>query len=104
MSDGQGGAADQRHLLFVRLMACYGLAYLLVQWNRLALEIPSAPVGFIALLYLLCALPMIFATPWLSPPKPFVRWPPSMPPLIGVLNYWMKPDEVTATDMPWAVA
>ena len=27
-----------------------------------------------------------------------------MPPLIGVLNDWMKPDEVTATDMPWAVA
>ena len=104
ISDEQGVAANQLHLIFVPLMTCYGLAYLLVQWNRLALEIPFARVGFIALLYLLCALPMIFATPWLSPPKPFVRWPPYMPPLIGVLNDWMKPDEVTATDMPWAVA
>src|SRR5437588_863630 len=59
---------------------------------------------FITLLYLLCAMPMVFSTPWLSPPKSLVRWPPYMPPLIGVLNDWMKPDEVTATDMPWAVA
>jgi hypothetical protein len=104
INDEQGVAANQLHLIFVPVMTCYGLAYLLVQWNRLALDIPFARAGFIALLYLLCAMPMIFATPWLSPPKSLVRWPPYMPPLISVLNDWMKPDEVTATDMPWAVA
>jgi hypothetical protein len=104
ISEEQGVAANQLHLIFVPLMTCYGLAYLLVQWNRLSLNIPFARAGFIALLYLLCALPMIFATPWLSPPKPFIRWPPYMPPFIGILNDWMKPEEVTATDMPWAVA
>jgi hypothetical protein len=75
-----------------------------VQWNRLSLNIPFARVGFITLLYLLCALPMIFASPWLSPPKPLVRWPPYVPPLISVLNSWMNPDEITASDMPWAIA
>ena len=85
-------------------MTCYGLAYLLVQWNRLALSFPFARAGFLTLLYLLCALPMIFATPWLAPQKPFVRWPPYMPALIGVLNDWMRPEEVTVSDMPWAVA
>ncbi|HXP35419.1 MAG TPA: glycosyltransferase family 39 protein [Chthoniobacterales bacterium] len=104
ISEEQGVAANQLHLIFVPLMTCYGLAYLLVQWNRLSLKIPFARAGFIALLYLLCALPMIFASPWLSPPKPFLRWPPYVPPLISVLNDWMKPDEVTASDMPWAVA
>jgi len=104
ISEEQGVAANQLHLIFVPLMTCYGLAYLLVQWNRLSLNIPFARAGFIALLYLLCALPMIFASPWLSPPKPFVRWPPYVPPLISVLNDWMKPDEVIASDMPWAVA
>ena len=104
ISEEQGVAANQLHLIFVPLMTCYGLAYLLVQWNRLSLNIPFARAGFIALLYLLCALPMIFASPWLSPPKPFVRWPPYVPPLISVLNDWMTPDEVTASDMPWAVA
>jgi dolichyl-phosphate-mannose-protein mannosyltransferase len=104
INDEQGVAANQLHLIFVPIMTCYGLAYLLVHWNRLAISIPFARAGFLTVLYLLCALPMIFATPWLSPPKPFVRWPPYMPPLIGVLNDWMKPEEVTASDMPWAVA
>jgi dolichyl-phosphate-mannose-protein mannosyltransferase len=104
INDEQGVAANQLHIIFVPLMTCYGLAYLLVQWNRLAVNIPVARIGFIALLYVLCALPMIFATPWLSPPKPFLRWPPYVPAAIGVLNDWMKPEEVTASDMPWAVA
>ena len=104
ISEEQGVAANQLHLIFVPLMTCYGLAYLLVQWNRLSLDLPFARAGFIVLLYLLCAFPMIFASPWLSPTKPFVRWPPYVPPLISVLNEWMEPDEVTASDMPWAVA
>jgi Dolichyl-phosphate-mannose-protein mannosyltransferase len=104
ITEEQGVAANQLHLMFVPLMTCYGLAYLLVQWNRLGLELPFARVGFLTFLYLLCALPLIFATPWLSPPRSLVRWPPYMPPLIGVLNEWMKPEEVTASDMPWAVA
>jgi len=104
INEEQGVAANQLHLIFVPLMTCFGLAYLLVQWNRLSLNIPFARAGFIVLLYLLCALPMIFASPWLAPPKPLVRWPPYMPPLISILNDWMKPDEVIATDMPWAVA
>ena len=104
ITDEQGVAANQLHLIFVPIMTSYGLAYLLVQWNRLGLTFPFARAGFITFLYLICALPMIFETPWLSPPKSLVRWPPYMPPLIGVLNDWMKPDEVTATDMPWAIA
>lgn len=104
INDEQGVSANQLHLIFVPVMTCYGLAYLLVQFSRLALNIPFARVGFITLLYLLCSLPMIFATPWLSPPKPFVRWPPYMPALIGVLNDWMGPEEIVASDMPWAVA
>jgi dolichyl-phosphate-mannose-protein mannosyltransferase len=104
INDEQGVAANQLHLIFIPVMTCYGLAYLLVQFNRLALNIPFARVGFITLLYLLCAMPMIFATPWLSPPKPFVRWPPYVPALIAVLNDWMRPEEIVASDMPWAVA
>ena len=104
INDEQGVAANQLHLIFIPVMTCYGLAYLLVQWNRLGLTIPLARPGFITLLYILCALPMIFATPWVSPAKPLVRWPPYMPALIGDLNDWMKPEEVTASDMPWAVA
>ena len=99
-----GVAANQLHLLFVPLMTCYGLAYLLVQWNRLEVGIPFARAGFIALLYLLCALPMILNIPWLTAPKGIVRWPPYLPAAISVLHNWMKPTEITGSDMPWAVA
>jgi len=104
INDEQGVAANQLHLIFIPLMTCYGLAYLLVQWNRLAMSFPFARAAFLTFLYVICALPMIFATPWLSPPKPLVRWPPYMPGLIGILNDWMLPEEIIATDMPWAVA
>jgi hypothetical protein len=36
----------------------------------------------------------------LASAKGSIRWPPH----IAVINDWMKPDEITATDMPWAVA
>jgi hypothetical protein len=104
LSEEQGVAANQFHLIFIPIMTCYGLAYLLVQWNRLGFTLHLARIGFITLLYVLCALPMIFATPWFTPRKTLVRWPPYMPAAISVINDWMKPTEVTASDMPWAIA
>src|SRR5207244_9598484 len=41
---------------------------------------------------------------WLGPRKPLVYWPPYYPGAISVLQTWMKPEEVTASDMPWAIA
>jgi hypothetical protein len=104
INEEQGFAANQLHLLFVPVMTCYGLAYLLVQWNRLEIGLRIARIGFITLLFLLCATPLLFKMPGLKPPVAKVRWPPYVPPYIAVLHDWMKPDEVTASDMPWAVA
>jgi hypothetical protein len=98
-----GVAANQLHLIFVPLMTCYGLAYLLVQWNRLDIGIPFARTGFLALIYLLCAVPMILGTLWLTAVRG-IRWPPYLPPAISVLHDWMRPGEITASDMPWAIA
>jgi 4-amino-4-deoxy-L-arabinose transferase-like glycosyltransferase len=104
INEEEGFAANQLHLIFVPLMTCYGLAYLLVQWNRLEIDLRVARIGFITLLYLLCATPFLFKLPGFKPATSTIRWPPYMPPYIAVLNDWMKPDEVTASDMPWAVA
>ena len=54
-----GVAANQLHLLFVPLMTCYGLAFLLVQWNRLEIELRIARIAFLALLFVLCGWPML---------------------------------------------
>ena len=106
LNDEQGVAANQLHLLFVPIMTCYGLAFLLVQWNRLAVNVQFARAGFITLLALLCATPMIINMlgPLLGARKPVVRWPPYVPPYIAVIHTWMKPNEITASDMPWAIA
>ncbi|MBV9009507.1 MAG: glycosyltransferase family 39 protein [Verrucomicrobia bacterium] len=98
-------AANQLHVLFLPIMSCFGLAWLLVQWNRLAFSQPLARAGFLAGLYVLCALPMIFNLPlFASPDRPQIRWPPYLPPYIAVLNKWMQPNEIVASDMPWAIA
>ena len=114
ISEEQGVAANQLHLLFVPLLTCYGLAYLLVQWDRrvgLAFVSPhwnrlahaTLRRIWLSLLFVLCGLPLVFtlissSTVWL------IRWPPYMPQYISVLRDWMKPDEIIASDMPWAVA
>lgn len=103
LKEEQGVAANQLHLLFIPIMTCFGLAYLLVQWNRLDIDIRLARIGFITLLFVLCALPMAF-TVGLPSTKSAIRWPPYVPPYIAVLNDWMEPQEISATDMPWAIA
>jgi hypothetical protein len=104
LSEEGGLAANQLHLIFLPIMTCYGLAYLLVQWNRLGIQLPIARTAFVTLLYILCALPAIFTLPWFSSPTSTIRWPPYAPPFITVLNDWMKPNEFIASDMPWAIA
>jgi len=103
ITEEQGVAANHLHLLFIPIMTCYGMAYLLVQWNRLGIELRLARIGFITLIFMLCMLPMLFK---LLPPtkQTGVRWPPYVPPYISVLNDWMEPNEMIASDMPWAVA
>ena len=99
----QGVAANQLYLLFIPILTSYGLAYLLVQWNRLEIEFRLARIGFIGLLFVVACFPMVFTV--LAPTfKPSVRWPPYVPPYISIINDWMKPEEVTASDMPWAVS
>lgn len=104
INEEEGLAANQLHLIFIPLMTCYGLAYLLVQWNRLGIQLSIARIAFLSLLYLLCALPAIFTISWFAPPKGAIRWPPYAPPYIATLHNWMQPNEITASDMPWAIA
>jgi hypothetical protein len=107
INEEQGMAANQLHLIFMPLMTCYGLAFLLVQWNRTGIDYRVARIAFIVLLFLLCGFPMInnlVETVVLRQRKPMVRWPPYVPPYVAVLNNWMQPNEIIASDMPWAIA
>src|SRR5438132_8818595 len=59
----QGVAANELNILFVPIVICFGLAFLLVLWNRLDLKFPFARLAFVVGLCLICALPMIFNLP-----------------------------------------
>ncbi len=99
-----GAAVWMRRALAVALVAGLSLFYLLHEFRGLATsQSRLARVGFLALVFVLCSWPMISSL-FLSGPQPTVRWPPYVPPYIAVLNDWMKPEEITATEMPLAVA
>jgi len=103
VNEEQGFSANQLHLIFIPIMACYGFAFLLVQWNRLEVKLPFARLGFITLLFLLSCYPL-FNTMILAGRKPQIVWPPYVPPYIAVLHSWMQPNEITASDIPAGVA
>src|SRR5207248_1412808 len=46
LSEDQTFNANQLHLLFIPIMTCYGVAYLLVQWNRLEIRLGLARAAF----------------------------------------------------------
>jgi 4-amino-4-deoxy-L-arabinose transferase-like glycosyltransferase len=103
LNDEQGFSANQLHLLFIPIMICYGFAFLLAQWNRLEVQFPLGRAAFITGLFAICAYPMVY-TMILASRKPTIMWPPYLPPYIAVLRSWMQPNEITASDMPWAIA
>jgi hypothetical protein len=95
-------SANQLHMLFLPLFSAYGMAFLLVLWNRLDLRLPFARKVFITVIFALTALPM--AVNLLTAPTQRVHWPPYVPPFINSVANWMEPSEVLCSDMPWATA
>jgi len=117
MKEERSLAANQLHLLFVPLFICYGMAYVLVQWDRrlgLSFILPQAGARLgthyalrrflIIGIFILCGIPL-FSRILLSERNPgAVEWPPYLPPYISILRGWFQPDEIIGSDMPWAVA
>ncbi len=105
MSEIAGLQSNDLHILFVPLMTFYGLAFVLVMWSRLEINIRLVRLGFLSLLYIVSALP--FITQFLQlvgGPTGRVQWPPYVPPYIAILGTWTREQEIIASDMPWAVA
>jgi hypothetical protein len=92
----------QLHAVFIPLFAFYGLAFLLVLWNRLGFQHPLIRAAFNAVLVAVAAIPMLLTL--FAGQGRMVNWPPYVPPYISILGEWYKPDEALCSDMPWAVA
>jgi hypothetical protein len=97
--------ANDLHILFVPLFAAYGLAFVLVLWSRLNLNVRIVRWAFMTLIFIFSAQPFVrsFIDLWKQAPSR-VQWPPYVPPFIALLSQWTTEREVIASDMPWAVA
>ena len=95
-------SGNQLHVIFLPAFIIYGMAFLLVLWNRL--EISGAPFRmlFLSVVFMIAATPMILTL--LAGQSARIQWPPYVPPFIAVLQNWYGPNEVLSSDMPWAVA
>jgi hypothetical protein len=98
---GPAVSVNQLHVLFLPVMTFYGLAFLLVLWNRLELGQPLLRAAFLIFLYAVIAVPLVGS---LLAVKPRVNWPPYLPPLIVRFSDWLQPGEAMASDIPWASA
>jgi hypothetical protein len=109
-------AADQFYLLFVPLFICYGMAYVLVQWDRrigLGFIVPQwgrqgrvhqlLRVSLVIAIFLISGIPLIFRI-CLDRSRTPIEWPPYVPPYMSMMNKMFDPNEIIASDMPWAVA
>lgn len=99
---GEVLGSNQLHVLFLPLFIFFGLAFLLVLWNRIGIGNYLLDKVFAGFLLLLVAIPML-ATIFLSANQR-IQWPPYIPPFIAVLGNWFDEPEILCSDMPWAVA
>ncbi len=93
---------NQFHVLFVPAFAAFGFAFLLVLWNRLNFGGPLLRTVFIVVVIIACGGPMVLRL--IAGPAGRIQWPPYVPPSVSLLGTWFEPDEMIASDMPWAVA
>jgi 4-amino-4-deoxy-L-arabinose transferase-like glycosyltransferase len=95
-------SGNQLHVVFLPVFVIYGLALLMVLWNRLNIPLKALRIVFLSALFLLAAAPMLLR--FVAGAQSKIQWPPYVPPFIAVFQKWYEPGEILCSDMPWAVA
>jgi hypothetical protein len=89
-------------VLLAPLVFIYGVSLFLILLDQMTLPLRELRLVVKAVFVGLCCAPLIFT---LLPPKTNpVVFPPYYPPDIQTIAGWMKPDELTMSDVPAAVA
>jgi len=95
-------SVNQLHVLFLPFLIAYGMAFLIVLWNRMNLRFEPARYAFLVVIFIASAMPL--GVNLLTTPPIRVAWPPYIAPFINTVSQWMDPNEVICSDMPWATA
>jgi len=89
-------------ILVLPLVLVYGVNLFFFLLDQLELPVRELRYAVIGAFVLFVSLPMVFA---FLPPKPMpISYPPYYPPTIQSAAAWVKEDELTMSDMPWAMA
>jgi hypothetical protein len=92
---------NQTLILLGPAIAIYGYAIVIVLLYRLKLELSIYRYGIYAAFFLVTGLPALFGFLFGGPPIQFPPYAPGAMQMIGALT---KPNEIVASDMPWAMA
>lgn len=88
-------------VLLVPLVIIFGTAFFFILLDQMKLPAPELRYVVIGIFVALCCLPLFFAMWFKSSP---VVYPPYYPPDLEKAAGWMKPNELTMSDTPWAMA
>jgi hypothetical protein len=100
-TNAQALSPNQTLILLGPATAVYGYAMVIVLLYRLKLELSIYRYGIYAAFFLVTGLPALFGFLFGGPRIQFPPYAPGAMQMIGALT---KPDEIIASDMPWAMA
>jgi len=86
----------------VPLVLVYGVSLFYLLLDQMDLPFRQLRYVILGCFSVLCCLPMLFA--WLPPRTIPVAFPPYSPPAIQNTANWARENELTVSDMPWAMA
>jgi hypothetical protein len=97
---------NQILILLGPALAIYGFAMVLVYFHRLGLELFLYRYAVYAAFFLVTGLPTVFGflSFGLLSNGPRIQFPPYVPSLMQLIGSRTSPNEIVASDMPWAVA
>lgn len=96
-----GESAERLLNIFWPAVIIYGFAFFFLLLERLQFPYRLLNIAVTSAVVALTAVPMVFAV---LPPRAGVPYPPYYPPFVRHVSELLEPNEVMATDMPWAVA
>jgi hypothetical protein len=100
-TNAQAIGPNQTLILLGPAFAIYGFAIILVYLYRLSLELQFYRYAIYGIAFLVTGLPAVFGFLTFGP---HFQFPPYAPGVIQAVANWTKPNEIVASDMPWAVA
>jgi hypothetical protein len=100
-TNGRALSPNQTLILLGPAAAIYGYAMVIVLFYRLKLEQSIYRYGIYAAFFLVTGLPTLFGF-LLGGPR--IQFPPYAPGVMQLIGALTKPDEIVASDMPWAMA